>query len=143
MTHCHAEVIHEATTESPIWHVFTDLDTPPPADDHNKKGKMLRLNQMYADYLSTQVEGAKEETFACTSSYSCWSVPVNRRRLTFDWKGVEVDDQMVTETQYVWLGKKGAVYATRSLLLNKKEHITNSQIIHEMKQWVWNKYFNK
>ena len=96
---------------------------------------MATLKQLYTDYLVRV--NATEVTLDSTSQYSCWKVVVKRPVIAYDWLGNKIPGQVDEATLYIWLGNKGAVYATKSPIFNKKERIIKSKFIDEMKRFVF------
>jgi hypothetical protein len=97
---------------------------------------------MYEDCLITHWGAVRVPV---ENDRSCWLVrqPKTVRRSTFNWLGEHtgVDEIIINEDRYVWLGSKGAITITKTPHFQKRA--TLSSIIElEMKRWVWNRYFN-
>lgn len=102
---------------------------------------MITLKKAYAEYIETQVNDSVFEKDLSTNQYLCWSIPHERIETNYTWLGEKIDTIVVRSKRYVWLGNKGSVYVTATPKFEKKSADDNG-FQHEMKKWVWKKYYN-
>jgi len=102
---------------------------------------MYTLKRAYAEYLQTQVADSVLEEDLCTGKYLCWSVPHKQDYTVRNWLGEYMGTEVIQSRRYVWLGNKGAVYVTKSPKFEKKQ-VSDTNIMLDMKKWVWKKYHN-
>lgn len=102
---------------------------------------MYTLKRAYAEYLETQVTDSVFEEDLSTNQYFCWSIPHQQKFTVQNWLGEYMGTGVIQTKRYVWLGNKGAVYVTKTDKFEKK-HASDTSVHHDMKKWVWKKYFN-
>lgn len=102
---------------------------------------MYTLKRAYAEYLETQVPNSEFEKDLSTDRYLCWSIPHEQVYANYNYHGEKLDSVVIRSKRYVWLGKKGSIYVTKTPKFVKK-NTSDTSIHHEMKSWVWKKYFN-
>ncbi len=99
---------------------------------------MITLQKAYTEYLKTQVIESSFEKDLSTEQYSCWSIPQKQDYTVHNWLGEYIGTSVIQFRNYIWLGRKGAIYVTKSPKFEKKQ--ANSNIVLDMKQWVWKKF---
>lgn len=102
---------------------------------------MITLKRAFSEYLETQVADSVFEEDLCTGKYLCWSVPHKKEYTVHNWLGQYMGTDVIHSRRYVWLGKKGSIYVTKTPIF-KKKNVNDTTIHHDMKKWVWKKYFN-
>lgn len=102
---------------------------------------MTTLKQAYIEYLKTQVKDSVLEEDLSTNKYQCWSIPHQKEYTVQNWLGQYMGTGVIQSRLYVWLGNKGAVYVTKTPKFDKKD-ASDTSVHHDMKMWVWRKYFS-
>ena len=102
---------------------------------------MITLQKAYSSYLGTQIEGAVLETELCQDGRLCWRIPRQKVERISDWMGKYLGEQTSQYSEWVWLGKKGAIHVTRLPVFCAKFNDSNNLIL-DMKRWVWKTHFN-
>ena len=102
---------------------------------------MITLQKAYTEYLGNQVIGSIFEENLSTNKYLCWSIPHKKEYTVHNWLGQYMGTGIIQSKRYVWLGHKGAVYVTCTPKFEKKQE-SDTNLLLDMKKWVWKKYFN-
>ena len=99
---------------------------------------MITLKNAYIKYLETQVNGSVLEKDLSTEQYLCWSIPHQQEYTVQNWLGVCMGTDVVHSRRYIWLGKQGAIYVTKTTKFEKK-NAGDTSILLDMKKWVWDR----
>lgn len=102
---------------------------------------MITLKRAFSEYLETQVADSAFEEGLSTNKYLCWSIPHQQKYTVQNWLGQYMGTDVIHSRRYVWLGKKGSIYVTKTPKFDKK-NASDTSVHHDMKMWVWRKYFS-
>ena len=101
---------------------------------------MITLQKAYNEYLENHCEGAVFEPSLSQDGRLCWRIPRQKVEHIYDWMGKYLGKQVLQYSEWVWLGKKGAIKVTNSPSYTAKA-VDNSKLTLDMKRWVWKTYF--
>ena len=101
---------------------------------------MTTLQQAYNEYLTNHCEGAVFESDLSQNGRLCWRIPQQKVESIYNWMGQRIGEQTSQYSEWVWLGKNGAIKVTESPNFSAKAKET-IKLVLDMKRWVWKTYF--
>ena len=89
----------------------------------------MTLKQIYCRYLEKQVPGSQFLEDLSTNGYLCWSIPHYQKYQIHNWMGKQTGYGFTLTKRYVWVGKKGAIYVTKTPKFEKNQFADNGIVL--------------